>query len=250
MNELYLFALGEQEWRFTDSEQPVLFGGEIWTPLAIRRSAVESTADATRASIQVFLPQSVSLFGLWPGDLPTSLTIFREGAPLWKGRIAAAVANGPEVTLECESVFTSLRRPGLRARYSRLCIHPLYGPGCLVDRQLFEIVEEAASTEGQTYEVDHSSEADYFLGGMLEINGAWWFILGQEDDALTVSRFLPGIPAGWGNSWGYYWSVIVVRLYPGCNRTRDHCIERFDNVANFGGFPWLPSRNPFDGSIV
>jgi hypothetical protein len=36
-----------------------------------------------------------------------------------------------------------------------------------------------------------------------------------------------------------------VSYYPGCDRTRLTCSLKFGNIANFGGFPWVPQKNPF-----
>ena len=39
----------------------------------------------------------------------------------------------------------------------------------------------------------------------------------------------------------------AVTLYPGCARNRETCKNKFNNILNFGGWPWIPLRNPFDG---
>jgi hypothetical protein len=41
----------------------------------------------------------------------------------------------------------------------------------------------------------------------------------------------------------------LVALYPGCDHTRETCKDKFDNLANYGGFPWIPSKNPFANSV-
>ena len=40
----------------------------------------------------------------------------------------------------------------------------------------------------------------------------------------------------------------TVSLYPGCDHTLQTCHGRFNNAENFGGFPWIPRRNPFNES--
>ena len=41
----------------------------------------------------------------------------------------------------------------------------------------------------------------------------------------------------------------AVTLYPGCPRNTTAC-KLFNNLPNYGGFPHLPGKSPFDGSPV
>jgi len=71
-----------------------------------------------------------------------TLTVFRANANsledfivYWKGRVVSASwPDAAMAKLSCESVFTALKRPGLRAKYQRMCRHALYSPQCGVDR--------------------------------------------------------------------------------------------------------------------
>jgi hypothetical protein len=42
----------------------------------------------------------------------------------------------------------------------------------------------------------------------------------------------------------------TISAFPGCRRTIDDCVNKFNNLDNFGGFPHSPGRNPFDGQPV
>jgi uncharacterized phage protein (TIGR02218 family) len=41
-----------------------------------------------------------------------------------------------------------------------------------------------------------------------------------------------------------------VVAYPGCRRTVRDCIDKFNNYENYGGFPHIPGRSPYDGNPV
>lgn len=46
-------------------------------------------------------------------------------------------------------------------------------------------------------------------------------------------------------SWPPEWTTgQSVQLTAGCFRTVADCRDKFSNEANFGGFPWVPNRNP------
>ena len=41
-----------------------------------------------------------------------------------------------------------------------------------------------------------------------------------------------------------------VYLYKGCGRIKTHCLLRYNNFINFGGFPWMPQANIYEVGIV
>jgi hypothetical protein len=38
--------------------------------------------------------------------------------------------------------------------------------------------------------------------------------------------------------------------FAGCDRSAPVCHGKFDNILNYGGFPWKPLKNPFTGDSV
>lgn len=64
-------------------------------------------------------------------------------------------------------------------------------------------------------------------------------IVGHAGANLTLMAPLPGLAAG-----------MSAKLYAGCDRSLSVCGSRFDNVVNFGGFPWIPLKNPFSGDAI
>lgn len=41
-----------------------------------------------------------------------------------------------------------------------------------------------------------------------------------------------------------------VTLWPGCARTVNACADKFANLDNYGGLPFLPAKNPFSGDAL
>lgn len=265
--ELYRFTQGEQVWTYTSADAAVEHNGETYTPEAIGRDAIEQGSEINRANISITLPRTNPVSALFLLDAPdavTALTILRldrsddSVITLWKGRVASAQASASEVSIECESIFTSLRRPGLRARYQRACRHTLYGRGCNVDKSAFAVPGRLAALDAVTATVPEAAEyADNtFFGGMVEFRldtgVVARFVLAHTGQTLTLARPIEGLAdrVGYGQSYGRYYGGLAVTLYPGCDRTRATCDSRFDNILNFGGFPWIPGRNPFDGNSI
>jgi len=64
-------------------------------------------------------------------------------------------------------------------------------------------------------------------------------ITGHNSDVITLSAVPPGLAVG-----------NAITLYSGCDRTLATCHSKFGNSENFGGFPLIPTKNPFGGSPI
>ena len=45
-------------------------------------------------------------------------------------------------------------------------------------------------------------------------------------------------------------AIPYIYMYAGCNKLNTTCKDKFDNLHNFGGFPYIPTKNPTSRSIV
>lgn len=264
--ELYRIALDTGVWTWTSGNQAVEYNGETYTPTPIARAQIEDTADIHRANLRLTVPRTNPVAAIYlrsVPDHPASLTIFRQDesgtAVYWKGRIAVVRASDNEATIECESVFTSLRRHGLRARYQRSCRHLLYHRGCNLDRANFATAggPSAIDSTGTVLAVPEATlEADgWYLAGILEFDGTLRFIVQHVGSVITIQRAIDGLADamanhGYGNNYGNYYGDLTVTIHPGCDRTMTTCRDKFANLDNYGGFPWIPGRNPMGGSSI
>lgn len=241
-------------WTFTSADRDLTYNGETYKAIPIGRSSPESSDDSMRADLSIQIGRDCDLaqeFLKYVGDAITTVTVFQiepSGVSVfWRGRVSSDKMDGDEMSLECESVFTSLRRPGLRARYQRNCRHTLYGSGCGLDKESFRVDAVYTSLVDRTIVVPDAASyaAGYFTGGMVRApDGSARYVLSHAGDTLTLSRRLERLEED-GEP-----GVTQIGLYPGCARTRDHCINRFNNLDNYGGFPWIPGKNPFGGSSI
>jgi hypothetical protein len=97
----------------------------------------------------------------------------------------------------------------------------------------------------------------YFTGGMVKLaDGTFHMILnhkaaaGQQDGELVLMRHVvldDDTKSKVLNSDG---TIKNLEIYPGCDRTSGTCLTKFNNLVNFGGFPFMPDTNPFVGTHV
>jgi len=251
--ELYVFATGSVVTRLVTSESNFTLGFDTYTASAVKRDRVKQSSDPFKDGLRVSFPRGDEFASQFIGVSPdaiTTLTIYRGhyGDPdaqfqvYWKGRVIGARATENEIGLDCESVFTSIQRPGLRAKFEYGCRHTLYGTECRVSSTIYRHVGSVLITSTPTV-IDVSGAdtyaAGYFNGGMLiDSFGTPRGIVSHSGTSITLTRQFVSLPVG------------AVTLHPGCDHLKETCNTKFNNLDNFGGFPYIPSRNPFNGSSI
>lgn len=255
---LYAFDFGTSVTRLTSDADDLLKMSETWTASPIAHTDIEQTGNIEKASITLTFPLSddtARLF-LFPLGQVITVTVWRghhtdlteSHRVVWKGRVVGAKTQGQAIEVEIESVFTSMRRPGCRARYQRTCRFALYSDGCTLDIADFQTPGTITAISGLVLTVGAASsapEADYYKAGVIEWNGLFGFIIAHNGSSLTLLSPMPGLQAAFDLS-----ASEAVQIAPGCNLSRSQCVSRFDNVLNFGGFPYMTEKNPFTIRIV
>lgn len=252
--ELFEFTQKNKRWFYASCVQDVVFSGQTYTASPIRTSNIKSTPNVFKDGVTLTFPRDNTFanqfIGYPPEDI-TTITIWRghyndaanEYIVYWKGRLVGVKSTGNEIMVECESIFTSIKQPGLRARFEYSCRHVLYGPGCRANREAFKHIGTVQSISGAVnISVSGASlqPNGYYTGGILVApDDTSRFITGHTGDVVTISRALTTL-AG----------AMSVTIYPGCDHIKETCHNKFNNLDNFGGFPFIPTRNPFDGSSI
>jgi uncharacterized phage protein (TIGR02218 family) len=249
---------GTNEYRYTTQPFIVSDSTNVWEPVSIDSSEVTQSNEMAKDAIKLIIPRDNVFARLFLGGVPeqiTTVTIFRgDGSEedyqyYWKGRIAGASASGDAVTLECENIFTSMRRSGLRALYQKNCRHSLYGRGCNLNDYDFAVAATAIAVSGfnVTIDVDSTINESEFTGGTLETSdGFLRYIINHTGTTLQLIRPLLSLEEEVNGSNG----LAPITLYPGCDHTMTACKDKFNNLNNYGGFAWLPSVNPFSNEIT
>lgn len=249
--ELYEFIRGVSVWRFTSADRDITYSSNTYKSLAISRSSIKLNEDVFKSGISLTMHRS-EIFAaellVYSPDMPTTVTLFRghygdnDYVSYWKGRVVGASASGNNIEVECESVFTSSRRPGLRAHYEYNCRHALYSAKCGAPASSNKVGLKVASMISSTKLSMIGADAyanGWFSGGMIQYGGGYRFIISHTGNTLELTRPLAGLQAG-----------ATVDVYKGCDHSKETCNSKFNNIVNFGGFPWIPSKNPLGGGSI
>jgi uncharacterized phage protein (TIGR02218 family) len=248
---LYSFAVGSVVNYFTSGAADVVYGGNTYLASPISHQGINQSGKLERVSLDIVFPKSdtfaKSYFTPNYSDVQT-VTILRghydvagEYEVMWKGRVVSYEADGDQITLACESIQTTMRRLGLRAKYQRTCRHALYGTGCGVDINNFWINATVASITGLsvtlTFDGADEEADDYYRGGIIEKAGQYSFIKSDKSNVMNIQYPIEGLAVS-----------DVVRVAAGCNLSKTQCHAKFNNILNFGGSPGIPTENPFGGN--
>jgi uncharacterized phage protein (TIGR02218 family) len=246
-------------WSYTTAEVPIEYDARTYEPIAMRIGERTLTSDAARATLKISLPQDAPVGNLFRSQPPSGLvtiTVFMEHfgdnnfVVDWKGRVTTASWEPPWLVLHVENVFSSLQRPGLRRPVSAQCPLRLYGPECRANEDDFKLESTVSGVTGVTVTSADvvGTPANHFGGGYLE----WTHVergtverrMIRSSNTATGVLTLVTPPLG----------LIVgadITIVPGCDHTdgAGGC-AKFANQLNYGGFKFIPKKNPFGGSTI
>ena len=258
---LFLFEYGpsiEHRLGLTDFEQPILFNGLTYQPQPADRGTIKASGTLDKSELELRTDREnpiAELFRIYPPSQTVRVTIYQGHADdpakqylvVWTGRVLNVKWEQSECRLSCEPISTSLRRPGLRRRYQFSCPHVLYGSMCQASKAAAtKYATLAEPAEGsRKVKVNYTLAEDElrtYRGGTVE-----W----TTPSGLSESRTILGIE-GDGNLTTFVLSGIVrellvggqVALVKGCAHNMDDCGKLHNNILNYGGMPWFPTKNP------
>lgn len=248
---------------FAALTETVTFAGKTWEPAPIRHGDITNTGGLDRSNVDISMPvtlEIVKMFRVAPPSRPVQVRIWR-GHPfdddfklIWSGRALGPKWEDNEVTFAAEPVSTSLLRIGLRRFYQYGCPHVLYGPMCKADRAAHTakgVVDSTPSTI--LVAVDLQAPLNDVGAGTL-VGGV--FRLTLPDGRRSLRSIIAASPGAVAGRYVLRLMTVMpeladgmpVEVSMGCAHNFQVCRDRFNNTPNYGGFPNIPTKNPFQSS--
>lgn len=261
-SELYKFTRDTFSWYFTSGDTDTVFETNTYLSEPIKRKSIESTQDIGKTPLKIMVARDNPFVAQFLASTPTdiiTLEISRHHAEgpetvvSFKGRVINVSFKGSKAEITCQSNQSSLRRPGLRRLYQTACPHVLYGDQCTVAQATFITTAVLTAVDGLVLtstsfivSIDPSFDITWFVGGMVTfVDGDGLtnrsFIKEHDNIAGTITLNLPLKGAIVTSS---------VDASPGCGHDPTTCNEKFTNIEFYGGFPFIPDKNPQDGTPV
>lgn len=266
---LVTFQREGKVWRYTNLENDVVFQSNTFLSVPLTMSSVTQSGDTSNEAVELSLPTDAAISVYYDQFRPsrdvavvvrrihmtqlpsgefTPPTLPTDAPVCWVGTIANLKRPLPnQRTFVCTSLAFTMSKTGLRLTWQRSCPHFLYERGCWVNRDL-HVQPVATVTLVNGLNIIAAEAAlhpnGWFDGGYIE----WQIEVGvtesrgietQVGSTLTIFGGTDGLQSG-----------SDFKLYAGCNRTPEHCNEKFNNILNYGGFHEMMGKSIFDGNPV
>lgn len=254
--ELYTITLGSTVWYYTSGAIAVTIGGTTWEPLSISRTSQEQSQEDQDQQVEVTLPASTPVCRFFIASVPgqsveivveriQALDVGETRMVMYAGIVQSVTFEdgGTKAVLSVVTSQAAFSKAVPRDVYSAVCNHILFDDRCGLAEASWRVTAEVLSIVGNVLTIDGlSGEADgYYTAGFIELTGSapdFRVILDHTGDEATVALPFGTSPLG-----------ELVRVYAGCAHDPTTCQAKFNNLINFGGFPFVPTKNPFQTGL-
>lgn len=256
--EGYQFVGPQASYRYTNAQADQTINGLLFTKTSIKRSAIKAgTQEDDSLEVELDMPFDLPLvfdYGYATAPPSLTLTIYRyhgdtnpatDWVIIWQGEVSGFLIEEERAKIRVPAVFEQALRGNMpTVFYQAPCNHVLGDALCKVNLTLFKATSTVSSITGSglTINVVNDGFADGDLvGGILyaPLRGERRLILSNVANVVGINFPFHGLVAG-----------DVVELQQGCDHAYlGHCDTRFANTINFGGAPYVPKENPFEGEI-
>lgn len=254
--ELYTFTFGPEVFRLTSFNSDIFFAGVQWFSTQISRSGLQNSVENTVNEIQIVMPLDDPIPQRYIRNVPGqvgNVLIQRAHADdpaedtvlEFDGFIAQVRFDGTlQAEITCNPQTNIFKRGGPRFTYQGLCNNVLFDSGCKVVRGSFTHTGLVSGVSGNQITVSGLSAqgVDWAVGGFVTTpaggNDDSRLVLFQSGD--TVTLLLP------------FATVVLattVDVFAGCDHSLTTCNTKFANEINYGGFAFVPTKNPFNSTL-
>ena len=263
----YVFRHEAITYRWTSYERPLTIfnlpamvdpdGVASFTPIQIKHGPLEHAADYQQKSFQISIAtsnESITRFFVTGAATKVRITIIRlngialalagtaqldyatDGLIVGGGLLGETTMGGAVLTATVtpEIFFVDAQVP--RYYFQTLCNHVLYDPmTCKAVKEGDNSIILSVDPWSKVIGIEFApQENDYANGYMVHhATGGRFAIAWNSGSGVALAYWSPDLHVG-----------DLVTLYEGCAHTTTDCQVKFNNLANFGGMPWVPEANP------
>jgi hypothetical protein len=255
--ELWEFTLGSQVYRMTSRDVDYTTpGGTVYSAAAMTSPDYVRSLDMDDSAIELKIdkssPLAVTLLAV-AMSIPCTYTASRkhtadvEVVDTAYGDVTGYDIQGGWMALRLDSLLARTAGTGLRRFYSVGCGHQLYGPYCKLVKEDFLTIGAVTVVAGNQITIPAltgATDGDYEGGFLSWYNSA---VAGTERAWVTKHEAGGVLTLAWRPD-----SMVVgvsASVYEGCDRRKVTCTAKGNDI-NYGGFAYMPDKNPFGGTTV
>lgn len=248
--EIYkLWTTGGSAWYYTSGDITVTYDGHDYVPAPLKRGATQfdssldvSTLDITVARVGDPVPEYISSNPVDVVWIEVSL-LFRDQTPYEKsvifyGQIKNVVVRGVQAEVKCVGFEYYLKQPIPTRRYTPNCNWRPFDANCKLSGELYKlttsfVLDPTGLKLTSNALSGESSIEGYFTRGYIVSGEVKRMIADHKGNVIWIRYPISGASG-----------EVTFDVYPGCDGKIETCRDKFNNVVNFFGFPYIPLDNP------
>lgn len=250
MPEFYVFTAGATVERYTTFSRSLNFLGQEFVPASIKRSGISYDTKFGEVRLNITTPITANMAKYIPNTPiePVEVIVYRSHIDylaqyevFFKGKIKTVQFERKQASAQCVSSNKFLTTKIPTIIYQAFCNHDVYDDGCQVDPfahvrtcNIVAINDNGRNLEVQITAGDSWLDGD-MRGGKINFGTDIRFITGHLS-AYVLQLHVPFD--------GRLQVGSQVYVYPGCDGNPETCRDVFNNLDNFLGMPYIPSKNP------
>jgi uncharacterized phage protein (TIGR02218 family) len=242
---------GTTHWYYTSIDSPITFETNIYVPATLERDAVayNSNLEVSSLNVRAAVITSPATQYLSLNPVETLWIDVRklfldqdpyEAVVVFIGQIKAIAFKGGEAQAECVGFEYYLKQQLPIFRYQPQCNNFLFDTKCGLSEVTYEVDATIDSIDSTSTVLTSSAfggfDDGYFTLGFIKFGDYYRPITEHVGNDVTIRYRLSELSAS-----------DSVKAYPGCNLDAVTCRDKFSNVDNFFGHPYIPIKNPVMG---
>ena len=255
--ELYkISSTGMSSFNYTDAGFGISFAGITYDPYPIKRSKISFSTDLKTDQTDVTLAKNWGIdMGIRKDVLAgATIQIYRVNADLadtdsvllFDGEVSDTQIDESIIKLRCATLdFLNIELP--KREFQVGCNWQLYGSHCGVTLANF-LVSTTNSLFTTSTKVISAPEIQAFAGTTFADNYfRGGYVTGLSSDNRDLTRHITshvGITITILPPFPFDFALTDdIQLAPGCDHNLTDCEDKFNNLINYGGFPWIPNQD-------
>lgn len=268
--ELFRFSNTEETFKYSNGQFETVFNSETYIPIAISRSDPDLQSVTSQRSLTVTVPADNDFVQRYVSFVPATIDEFKlfrlhttdggtpETITYFSGRVVSVGFKNKIAEITIQNFGAILDRLVPQQTTRNPCNHILYDSKCAVVDTSFAItgIVTAISGDGLSVTIDTGSnivpdtgleltaqlvaDPTFFNGGFISrSNIELRMVRAVVDDTgnkATLTVVFPFQTLEVGNS---------LIMFAGCDHKLPTCDTKFANSDRYGGFPFIPEKNPF-----
>ncbi len=242
--ELFNITFNNYTYRYNNSTENITdSGGYIYRASSIIRK--DLTTDIEKAECNIVASSEEKPFNIMLSQtsivpIPIVIKIYPEETVLFEGIVTGIkydIEKGfVDINLSSKISLDEITLP--KVTYSPYCSWELFSKECGKNKINYEV---NITTNSSVYNniivtntIFSSYPKGYFTNGYIILDtGEAMLITDSSEDTLTLLAPI-----------NTFKTSKNIKVYPGCAKTIETCINKYNNLTNFSGFPFIPDNNP------